>query len=105
MKPIKLSFTLIVLLSIAINGFGQRKLKFDKITVDNGLSQSDINWITQDKYGFIWIATDGGLNKFDGSQFVSYIHNISDSNSISNNIVIHIYEDTEGLLWIATQNG
>lgn len=105
MKILKPLFILILILSISINGFGQRKLKFDKITVDNGLSQSNINWITQDKYGFIWIATNGGLNKFDGSQFISYIHNLSDSNSISNNIVNHVYEDRDGLLWIATQNG
>lgn len=101
----RLTYLLIFFQLISIVTLAQRPLKFDKITVDNGLSQSNINWILQDKQGFIWFATNGGLNRFDGSQFKTFIHNESDSNSISNNIINHIYEDDNGKIWISTQNG
>ncbi len=80
-------------------------MSFDKTTVDDGLSQGNVNWITQDNQGFIWIATNGGLNKYDGSTFQIFLHDDADSSSISNNIVNHISEDDEGKIWIATQNG
>jgi len=59
----------------------------------------------QDQQGFLWFATNGGLNRFDGSQFKTYTHNDADSNSISNNIINHIYEDDNGKIWVSTQNG
>ena len=105
MRDPKILCILFILLIPSYSLFGQRNIKFDKITVDQGLSQSNINWIIQDKQGFLWFATNGGLNKFDGSDFTTYIHNKNDTNSISNNIINHIYEDDNGYLWIATQNG
>ncbi|MCK5372228.1 MAG: hypothetical protein KAQ62_26890 [Cyclobacteriaceae bacterium] len=98
-------FILILGLSIIHGLSAQHNIKFDKITVENGLSQSNINWIMQDDQGFIWFATNGGLNRFDGSQFKTYTHNDADSNSISNNIINHIYEDEIGKVWISTENG
>ena len=98
-------YLLIPFLLISFTTLAQRSVKFDKITVDNGLSQSNINWILQDEQGFLWFATNGGLNRFDGSQFKTYIHNDADSNSISNNIINHIYEDDHGKIWVSTQNG
>ena len=80
-------------LSIIHGLSAQNNIKFDKITVENGLSQSNINGIMQDDQGFIWFATNGGLNRFDGSQFKTYTHNDADSNYISNNIINHIYKE------------
>ena len=93
------------ILMYSFNIFAQHSIKFDKITVDDGLTQGNINDIIQDAQGFIWFATNGGLSKFDGSQFTNYIHNNNDSNSITYNIVNHIYEDKQGKIWISTQNG
>lgn len=78
---------------------------FDRITLSDGLSQSNINYIIQDHKGFIWFGTNGGLNRFDGTEFKVFIHDVYDSNSISNNIINTLYEDKAGLLWIGTQNG
>ncbi|MCG8309884.1 MAG: ATP-binding protein [Cytophagales bacterium] len=105
MRIKKATYLVFVLLIISIKTWGQRNIKFDKITVDLGLSQSNINWILQDRQGFLWFATNGGLNRFDGTNFITYIHNKNDSNSISNNIINHIFEDEAGYLWISTQNG
>lgn len=80
-------------------------LKFEHYSVDNGLSQSSVNHIFQDKKGFLWFSTQDGLNKFDGYSFTIYQHNPLDTNSISSNWIYGIDEDSYGNFWIATQNG
>ena len=56
-------------------------------TSDNGLSNSQINQIYQDGKGFIWIATEDGLNQFDGTRFTVYRHQPDDEHSLSSNFV------------------
>lgn len=69
-------------------------------TTDNGLSNSLINEIIQDKYGYIWIATEDGLNRFDGIKFKRY-----GTEDLSHSYVHSIYEDKDGTLWIGTLTG
>ncbi|MCX7861960.1 MAG: SpoIIE family protein phosphatase [Bacteroidales bacterium] len=80
-------------------------IKFEHYSVDDGLSQSSVNYIFQDKKGFLWFATQDGLNKFDGYTFTVYQHNPLDTNSISSNWIYGIDEDDLGFIWVATQNG
>lgn len=77
-------------------------LLFKHLTVEDGLSQSTIHSILQDKNGFMWFSTDLGLNKYDGTKFVFYQHNPSDSNSIAANFILSIFENSFGEFWIAT---
>lgn len=70
-----------------------------------GLSNNIVYDIFQDKDGFMWIATENGLNRFDGYEFKKYFHDNEDSRSLSSNIVRSIREDKEGNLWIGTYNG
>ena len=51
------------------------QLKFSQLSTINGLSNSNVFGITQDHQGFIWFATEDGLNRFDGKNFVTYRHN------------------------------
>jgi ligand-binding sensor domain-containing protein/signal transduction histidine kinase len=98
-------YLLIFLIQIAnADAFGQ-SIKFDKLTVEDGLSQNTINHIIQDQKGFIWFATNGGLNKFDGIEFKAFVYDRDEPNSISSNIINHLYEDRSGNIWISTQNG
>jgi ligand-binding sensor domain-containing protein/signal transduction histidine kinase len=97
-------FVLFIFFNIG-HASSQREIKFNKLTVEDGLSQNNINHIIQDQKGFIWFATNGGLNKFDGIDFTSFVYNSNDSNSISNNIINHLYEDENNKIWISTQNG
>jgi ligand-binding sensor domain-containing protein len=80
-------------------------LKFEHLSLDQGLSQVTVNTIIQDHRGFIWFATRDGLNRFDGYHFRIYRHNPFDSTSISNNRVNVLYEDHEGYLWVGTDEG
>ncbi|HGY54562.1 MAG TPA: hybrid sensor histidine kinase/response regulator [Caldithrix abyssi] len=83
--------------------FGQ--IKFDHITVEDGLSNSTVYSITQDKNGFMWFGTTNGLNKYDGYEFTVFLHSDEDSSSLSNNSTGNIYIDDEGIIWVGTWGG
>ena len=80
-------------------------MKFDRLTKKNGLSSNYILDIFQDKFGFMWIATIKGLNRYDGHHFKQYFHAINDTVSIADDLVTCLDEDQEGNLWIGTRNG
>lgn len=82
-----------------------RQLKFQQFTIDQGLSQSSVNAIAQDRQGYMWFGTQDGLNRFDGYTFKVYRHSPTDSTSISANYIWRIVADPEGHLWIGTSSG
>ena len=79
--------------------------QFSHLSTVDGLSQSAVIAIHQDKLGQIWIGTRDGLNKYDGTKFTIYRNEDNNPNSISNNDILSIHEDHEGFLWIGTYNG
>jgi len=80
-------------------------LKFERISIAEGLSQSYVYDITQDQNGFIWIATQDGLNRYDGKNFVYYRHDSSDQSSIADNFIRKLFIDKQNVLWVGTNNG
>lgn len=74
-------------------------------STDKDISNSLINEIYQDKKGFVWIATEDGLNKYDGTKFTIYKSILKDDTSLKNNYVKTIYEDSQGRFWVACING
>ena len=74
-------------------------------STDKELSNSLINKVYQDKKGFIWIATEDGLNKFDGNKFTIYKQNASIHGSLLNNYVKTVFEDSNGRFWVGCING
>ncbi len=72
---------------------------------NQGLSNNSIFSILQDYKGYIWVATQDGLNRFDGKSFKTYRNNVNDKNSLSNNYIICIFEDRDSTLWIGTRGG
>lgn len=79
--------------------------RFDRISINEGLSQSTVNAILQDREGFLWFGTQDGLNKYDGYNFKIFRNNPSDSNSISDNWISCLYLDQKGDIWIGTYHG
>ena len=73
---------------------------FERIEKKDGLSQSTVNYIIQDKKGFMWFATYGGINKYDGYTFKTYSHDDNDSSSISDNGATYLFEDKDGFIWV-----
>lgn len=76
---------------------------FSNYTADDGLSETGINDILQDKRGFLWLATMDGLIRFDGCTFYNYKDKLNLSNSVVNRI-IRIEEDSLGYLWMLGYN-
>lgn len=74
-------------------------------STDNQISSSLINQIYQDKKGFIWIATEYGLNVFDGNKYTNFYHIDNDSTSLCDNYVHNLFEDSKGNFWICTLGG
>lgn len=97
-----LIFALIV--SLGNKGFAQQ-WQIDHFTIADGLAQSSVNVLFQDKEGFLWIGCQDGLNKYDGYNFKKYIHIPFDTTSLSNNWIYDILEDNKNNIWIATRNG
>jgi ligand-binding sensor domain-containing protein/signal transduction histidine kinase len=79
-----------------------QRLRFEHFTVEQGLSMGTVNDILQDRNGFIWIATEDGLNKFDGHTFEVFRHEPENPNSLSSSHTYVLYEDRNGYLWIGT---
>ncbi len=75
------------------------------LSTDNGLSSSLINDILQDCNGMIWIATEDGLNRYDGAKLTVYKHNPSDEHSLCHNYVRTLMEDNKGRLFVGTYDG
>ncbi|HEX9334198.1 MAG TPA: two-component regulator propeller domain-containing protein [Anaerolineales bacterium] len=80
-------------------------LRFDHLSIEQGLSQSSVRAIFQDSRGFLWLGTEDGLNRYDGYTFKTYKPDPDVSYSISDRWITSIVEDKEGYLWVATRQG
>ncbi len=79
--------------------------RFERISIEQGLSQVTIYCILQDSRGLMWFGTEDGLNKYDGYTFTVYKRDPQDPHSLSANTIRAIYEDALGMLWIGTDGG
>ena len=100
-------FLFLLLLIHGSNAYAQNihNINFQSITIDDGLSQSLAEYIYQDSYGYIWIGTNDGLNRYNGNEFKIYKNIKNDSNSISNDSISSIVEDNDKNLWVGTDGG
>ncbi|RAK02363.1 signal transduction histidine kinase [Larkinella arboricola] len=80
-------------------------IRFKHITTDEGLSQSNVTCILQDKRGFMWFGTQDGLNRFDGYTFTVYRNDPKNPASLSHSFIRALYEDRQGRLWVGTDDG
>ena len=86
-------FSAIGIMTLSANDNGS--IKFSHISLNNGLSQSTVFSIAQDKRGNMWFATYDGVNKFDGYDFTIYQHDASDPHSIANDIARTVMTDSQ----------
>jgi ligand-binding sensor domain-containing protein/signal transduction histidine kinase len=73
------------------------------ISLSEGLAQSSVYSIVQDKQGFIWMATQDGLNRYDGLQFKIFRENPFDTTTLSSSYITALLVDHNGWLWVGTQ--
>lgn len=83
----------------------QPVLKFKRIGLEQGLSNSTIETIFQDKRGFLWFGTRDGLNRYDGSRMVVFKPEANNPAAITDGYINCIFEDSRSHLWVGTSNG
>ena len=76
-----------------------------RLYTSNDMSSSLIRCIIQDKYGFIWVGTNYGLNRFDGYKFSTYLCNPADTTTIQDNDIVKLYPYSKEYLFVATNRG
>ncbi len=81
------------------------KINFSKLSNLDGLSQNSGKCIIQDKRGFIWIATELGLNRYDGYNFKIYDQSSDPKHNLSNIYVNTIIEDSRGNIVVGNDGG
>jgi ligand-binding sensor domain-containing protein/serine phosphatase RsbU (regulator of sigma subunit) len=104
-KLLNLFFLLLSFLFIQEANSQRNALKFERLSISQGLSQSSVYSILQDNVGFLWFGTAEGLNRYDGNKFTIYTYNALDSTSISSSWITCIFEDKFHNLWLGTSNG
>lgn len=82
-----------------------KTIKFSTLSLEQGLSQSDVKCIIKDHIGYMWFATDDGLNRYDGYNFTVYNHNPKNKHSLPSNNITTIFEDRSNNIWIASGGG
>jgi signal transduction histidine kinase/ligand-binding sensor domain-containing protein len=91
---------------LTFNASGQpANAVFYHLTTKNGLSSNRVTGVIQDRKGYYWIATDDGLNRFDGTNCKVFRHIENDSTSLSSNYCGNLLEDELGNIWVSTQTG
>lgn len=83
----------------------QSHIIFNHLTIEDGLSQSSVTCILQDRSGFMWFGTQDGLNRYDGYNIKVFKNDPGDSTALTDNFIFSIYEDLFGTLYIETQSG
>src|SRR5471030_1215229 len=82
-----------------------RPMYFEHLAVRDGLSMSTINSILQDSKGFVWLATEAGLNRYDGYSVRQFRRERGNENGLASDYIWSIAEDSHGDLWLATDGG
>lgn len=103
------SFIFLCLFLLSISDAGvlaqQKNIRFDRFSIETGLSQSSVTGIVQDNLGYIWVATQDGLNRYDGYSFQVFKSDPEDSTTLPNNYLYFLKKDQFGYLWFGTNRG
>lgn len=78
-----------------------QRVPFYNLNIENGLVQSQVTCMTQDKMGHLWVGTLGGISRYDGSMFVNY----TVRDGLVNNVVTTLTMDSSNRLWVGTMGG
>jgi signal transduction histidine kinase/ligand-binding sensor domain-containing protein/DNA-binding response OmpR family regulator/HPt (histidine-containing phosphotransfer) domain-containing protein len=82
-----------------------RPLYFEHLTMRDGLSMSTINSILQDSQGYVWLATEAGLNRYDGYSVRQFHRERGNDHGLASDYIWSMGEDSHGDLWLATDGG
>lgn len=101
----RILFCILFLIAPGLTYAQIERYEFVHLTTNEGLSHDHVNAILKDHVGFMWFATEEGLNRYDGYRFVTYKYDPAKRGSISSNFVLDIAEDEQGNIWVGTSDG
>ena len=105
-KSLLYYFILLILCIAFLQTSAQKpKFKFKSIKSSDGLINSTVQAIFEDSYGYIWLGTQHGLQRYDGKTFTTFIAEDGDSTGLSQNYITSFCEDENGDIWIGTSIG
>src|ERR1700690_3177327 len=82
-----------------------RPMYFEHLTTRDGLSQSTVNAILQDSQGYVWLATESGLDRYDGNSIREFRRERGTEHGLASDYIWSIAEDARGDIWLATDGG
>ncbi len=94
-----------LILHFGITAFSQNSVKFEHISLLEGLSQSSVNQIIRDEYGYVWFATLDGLNRYDGYSIEVFRNHPKKPHSIADNAITCLHESPDKEIWVGHKKG
>ena len=80
-------------------------MQFDHVGTEDGLAQSTVMAIAQDQTGFLWFATESGIDRYDGFDFINYGRERGNQHALNSDFARDLHFDAQGRLWVATDGG
>lgn len=103
LSHLRAALAICILLLAAVARADQPPMVFKHLSTAQGLSQVTVTAVLQDSQGFIWLATENGLNRYDGNQIKRYYRERNKVDGLANDFIRAMDEDKAGNLWLATE--
>lgn len=97
-----------IFLAVSVNPVSaehEHPLRFSRLTTAEGLSSSSVSAVGQDERGYLWFATQAGLNRYDGYRMTVIESDPFNTNSLAHNQIQTMMVDKDGTLWLGTYGG
>jgi len=101
---LKVKILITILLVVTSINIAQNNYHFKNFSDVEKLSNNQVTDFFQDSYGFMWIATDDGLNRYDGRSVKIYKNIQGDDESLPDNDAMQVIEDQDKNIWVACYN-
>jgi diguanylate cyclase (GGDEF)-like protein/PAS domain S-box-containing protein len=99
----RLALAIVLIAALGTACAGERRYYFDTHDSEQGLVQHTVGAFLQDRTGYVWIATQGGLQRFDGRSYRAYQHSNDDPDSLPDSFVTALAQDDAGMLWVGSR--
>jgi len=86
-------------------GVGAGYMRFEHLSIQDGLSNNAVSAIWQDSLGYLWFGTREGLNKYDGYTTTVYTAGFNTPGTLSDSFITALAETSDGSLWVGTRDG
>jgi signal transduction histidine kinase/ligand-binding sensor domain-containing protein/DNA-binding NarL/FixJ family response regulator len=96
---------LVLLLLAPVWAFAAEEIRFERLTMEQGLSQSSVSSIAQCTDGYLWFGTQYGLDRFDGYNIRSFRHDPEDPGTLDHSLITDLKLARDGRMWVTTERG